>query len=180
MNLPQPNAEPVRLVCLIGFMGAGKTTVGRDLAAHLHWNFVDLDDAIEAFERASISQIFSRSGQASFRHSETEALRRVLETGGREPLVLAIGGGAFSKIENQQMLQAARATIVFLSAPEEELWQRVSTQAEVLRPLARDRVSFSSRLARRMPHFAKAHLTIETAGRGITEIAEEILERLGL
>jgi shikimate kinase len=180
VNLPLPNAEPVRLVCLIGFMGAGKTTVGRGLAAQLHWNFVDLDDAIESFERASISDIFSRSGQASFRKSESEALRRVLETGRREPLVLAIGGGAFSKLENQQMLQAVRATIVFLSAPEEELWQRVNTQVEVLRPLARDRVSFSQRLARRMPHFAKAHLAIETGGRSIAEVAQEIAERLGL
>lgn len=161
-------------------MGAGKTSVGRALAERLRWNFMDLDDAIEEFERASISEIFSRSGQASFRHSETEALRGTLAATGDAPLVLAIGGGAFNKVENQSALQAAGAGIVFLSASEEELWQRVNKQAEVLRPLLRDRASFSFLLASRMPHYGKAHLTVETSGRTIEQVTEEIAERLEL
>jgi shikimate kinase len=170
----------VSLVCLIGFMGAGKTTVGRELARRLRWDFVDLDDAIEEFERASIAELFSRSGQASFRRSETEALRRVLQRARRKPLVLAAGGGAFAQQENQEELKTAQAAVVFLSAPEEELWQRVNKQGEPLRPLLRDRVSFSTLLASRMPHFAKAQVTVETAGRAPDEIAIEIAKKLSL
>jgi shikimate kinase len=161
-------------------MGAGKTSVGQELARRLEWDFVDLDAVIERFERASIGEIFSQSGQANFRRSETEALQRVLQQARGKPLVLAAGGGAFAQPQNQSELKTARAAIVFLSAPEEELWQRVNKQGEPLRPLLRDRRSFSSLLASRMPDFTKADVTVETAGRTPGQIATEIARRLSL
>ena len=168
-------------MCLIGFMGAGKTTVGKELARRLQCPFTDLDQAIEAFERATIAELFTRSGQASFRHSETEALMRVLEQLRNDPRhILAVGGGAYVKQENQEALQQAAARIVFLSAPVDELWQRVKGQEDVTRPLSRDRAGFEALLHRRMPHFLTAHLTVETGGRQIADVVAEIADRLAL
>jgi shikimate kinase len=168
-------------VCLIGFMGAGKTTVGEELARHLKCRFTDLDQAIEEFERASIAEIFSRSGQAAFRHSETEALRNILEQRKNDRLhVLAAGGGTYVKTENQEALQAAHAAVVFLSASLDELWQRVSSQTDVERPLMRDRASFAALLQSRLPHFAHAQCTVETTGRDVSTIVDEICSRLEL
>ena len=163
-------------------MGAGKTTVGKELAQQLGCAFTDLDQAIERFERASVAEIFTRSGQAAFRHSESETLKRFLGEHHDEHHhhVLAIGGGAYSKRENQEVLQASHATTVFLSAPVDELWQRVSGQPDVERPLMRDRASFSDLWKSRMPQFAMANLTVETAGRDVKDIAAEIRTRLGL
>jgi shikimate kinase len=178
---PQPNPESVRLVCLIGFMGAGKTSVGRELARQLQCTFTDLDEAIEAFERTTIGEIFSRSGQAAFRHSETETLKRILEQHADEALlILAAGGGTYVKKENQEVLQSARAAVVFLSAPVDELWQRVSSQVGVVRPMMRDRATFAALLESRLAHFQQAPWVIDTSGRGVPEIVKEIRSRLGL
>jgi shikimate kinase len=161
-------------------MGAGKTSVGRELAQRLGWEFLDLDEAVERFERASISELFTRSGQASFRRSETETLRRIVAESRDKRRVIALGGGTLTRTENQEELQAAGATVVFLSAPEEELWQRVNTQDVSQRPLLRDRASFAAMLASRTPHYSKAHLTIHTAGLSPQEVAQEIGAQLGL
>jgi shikimate kinase len=168
-------------VCLIGFMGAGKTTVGQELARQLQCPFTDLDQEIEAFERASIAEIFSRSGQAAFRQSETETLKRVLANIRKNTVqILAVGGGAFVKKENQEALHQSAATIVFLSAPVDELWQRVNGQKEVERPMLRDRSGFEALLGSRMPHFLTAHRTVETNGRNVSDIAAEIRSILEL
>ncbi len=162
-------------------MGAGKTTVGKELARRLQCPFTDLDQAIEEFERASVAEIFSRSGQAAFRQSETEALKRVLTNLRKRSIhILAVGGGAYVKKENQEALQDAAATIVFLSAPVDELWQRVNGQKDVERPLLRDRSVFEGLLEARAPHFALAHFTVDTSGRNVSDIAAEILSRAGL
>jgi shikimate kinase len=167
------------LICLIGFMGAGKTTVGKELAQQLDCPFIDLDEAIEAMERARISEIFTRSGQAAFRQSETEALRRILQQ--RVPdtsYVIAAGGGTYSKPENQEALQAAGAAVIFLSAPIEELWQRVNKQADVSRPMIRDRASFESLFHSRVAQFRSAALEVSTSGLSAKQIATEIRKRL--
>ena len=86
----------MRCVVLIGFMGAGKTTVGRELARRLRWHFLDLDDVIEQREQKSVAEIFASSGEAAFRQAESAALAALLQD--RESssdLVLALGGGAF-------------------------------------------------------------------------------------
>src|SRR5712671_7247956 len=81
-------------VVLIGFMGAGKTTVGRALARRLHWNFLDLDDLIEQREHVTVAEIFASSGEAAFRRIESAALTALLQDrNAASDLVLALGAG---------------------------------------------------------------------------------------
>src|SRR5215471_10258958 len=126
-------------IFVVGFMGAGKSTVGRALARRLGWSYVDLDEEIEAAERAAISDIFSQRGEAEFRRIETEALRRRLESG--EPAVLALGGGAFTIAENRELLRG-RGVTVWLDCPFDIVERRVAQSGH--RPLARDPVAFAA------------------------------------
>src|SRR5437899_13103159 len=91
------------LVCLIGFMGAGKTSIGRALVQRLGWRFLDLDDLVESREGRSIAEIFARSGESGFRSAETMTLKELLTakslTG--SSMVLALGGGGMNQPENE-------------------------------------------------------------------------------
>ena len=112
-------------------MGAGKTTVGRELAKRLAWRFDDLDDLIQAAEGNTIEQIFQDRGEKAFREIERRILSATLANN-TSPRVLALGGGAFVDAENQTLLQSARVPAVFLDAPVEELFAR-SEQLEIFR-----------------------------------------------
>src|SRR2546423_1608235 len=93
----------VRAVFLTGFMGSGKSSVGRELARRLHWDFVDLDKRIEMRERKSIAEIFSGQGEAGFRATETAALLELTQSLERDSVV-ALGGGAFTQDKNRELL----------------------------------------------------------------------------
>jgi len=175
-----PNTEPPHLICLLGFMGAGKTSVGKALAGRLGWKFVDLDEAVEAFERATVAEVFSRSGQAHFRRSETQVLRDVLKNVGCEPAVLSIGGGAFTKSENRGLLEEAHAHTVFLNASLDELWRRVTVEGPALRPLLSDKQAFKMLYVNRLQQFGAAKLTLNTEGKSVDQVANELLETLHL
>jgi shikimate kinase len=126
----------MRRVVLIGFMGAGKTTVGRALASRLRWDFCDLDEVIEQREDQSIAQIFAACGEAGFRRIESAALRDLLQdTPAAGDLVLALGGGAFVQADNRAALEQAGAITVLLEAPLEELRRRCASERKA-RPLA--------------------------------------------
>ena len=133
--------SPARIVALTGFMGAGKTSIGRALADLLHWSFVDLDQEIELQQKATVREIFQGQGEAQFRESETAALREMLE---RVPapgrMVIALGGGTFVQPHNAVLLRNAGARVVFLETPLEEMLERCGIQtpssADNLRPLA--------------------------------------------
>ena len=99
-----------RSIFLVGFMGAGKTTVGRALSRRLGLPFEDLDDRIQQREGKSIEQIFRESGEAEFRKAETAALREVLAELGSSTGVVALGGGAFVQSENAALIEDAKAT----------------------------------------------------------------------
>ena len=110
--------EPA-VIFLTGFMGAGKTTVGRDLARALGWSFIDLDSLIEAKLGKKISQIFEELGEAEFRKFETQALREVLKTSDPEdhkeepePMVVALGGGVFAQEVNRQLMREHGGKVV--------------------------------------------------------------------
>src|SRR5438045_8658642 len=92
-------------VALVGFMGAGKTTVGRELARRLRWEFIDLDDVIVAAEGRSVGAIFRDSGEPAFRRAEAAALREVLRAPASGGLVLALGGGAYVQPRNAALLR---------------------------------------------------------------------------
>jgi shikimate kinase len=145
-------------IYLVGFMGCGKSTIGRLLADELGWPFADLDEDIESERRISISEIFEQSGEAEFRKMESEALgRRVkaIETG--RPLVLALGGGAFTQPGNVALLRANGITI-WLDCPLEVVQRRVARSTH--RPLASDPDAFAALFHKRIAAYAKAEYCI--------------------
>lgn len=153
-------------------MGAGKSTVGRILARRLKWKFYDLDDAIEQRERRTIARIFAESGEDGFRDIENAALMELLRRS-ENGCVIALGGGAFTQQRNRAALEEAGAVTVLLSAPVEEL-QRRCQSAENTRPLAKNEARFKQLYSDRQQAYALAHFRVETAGKAISRVAEEI------
>ena len=171
MDSPSP---PPRVIFLVGYMGAGKTTIGRALSQSIGWRFEDLDDRIRAREQRSIPEIFAQSGEAEFRRSELSALRELLdEVRFGPPTIAALGGGAFVQKEIADLLEASGAVTIFLDAPVEELWRRCSTDG-VARPLLRQKSDFEQLYRNRRPYYLRARLCIETGSRAIQEIVEQI------
>jgi shikimate kinase len=116
-----------RRLILTGFMGAGKSTVGRPLAARLGWEFLDLDTLIEARAGNTVPAIFATHGEAHFRRLESQALASVL---GRNHIVLALGGGAPEELTNRLLIeQTPGTTTFFLDAPFSVLFDRCMMQA---------------------------------------------------
>ena len=175
------NPQLVRAVVLVGFMGAGKSSVGRALGRQLGWPFEDLDERIEQRESQAIAEIFRVSGEAVFRRIEHVALRKLLaERRDGSGLVVALGGGAFAGEENIALIAECGSATVFLDAPVEELWRRCQQQAQegVNRPLLAGADQFRELHQARMPHFMKASLRLETNGKEIEAIALEVAECL--
>ena len=145
-------------IYLVGFMGSGKTTVGRILGAELGWHFADLDDDIEADQSKPIGEIFEHQGEATFRLIETAMLKnrvRTIERG--MPTVLALGGGAFVQPGNFDLIENNGVTI-FLDCPIERSLLRVRGHEH--RPLARDADRFTQLYHQRQPIYAKADYRI--------------------
>ena len=164
----------MRCVVLIGFMGAGKTTVGRALAKSLRWNFLDLDDVIEQREHKDVAEIFALFGEPAFRSMESEALEALLQdrqAGG--DLVLALGGGAFVQKQNRDALISAGAITVLLEAPLEELRRRCQAEQKA-RPLARQDARFNELFAVRRADYALARFTVQTLGKSVEQVTAEI------
>jgi len=174
-----PDDNRPRAVFLVGFMGAGKTSVGRVLAARLGWRFIDLDDRIEAREGRTIGEIFEESGEAAFRKVESAELRALMDDLDRTPKVAALGGGAFVQPENAALLRESAAPTVFLDASVDILTERCGP-AVGARPLFRDRKSFRALHDARRPAYLGATLRVDTAGKSIDAVADEIITRLGL
>ena len=175
---------PNNAVILVGFMGAGKSSVGRLLGQRLNWIFEDLDDRIEALEGRTVASIFRDSGEAEFRRVEHAALQQALKElrggGGR---IIALGGGAFVQKENAALLHSSSLPTVFLDAPVDELWQRCCTQANANgaeRPLLGNQQEFRKLYERRRAGYGSATLHIQTGSRRVEAIAGEIAEKLGL
>jgi shikimate kinase len=165
-------------------MGAGKSSVGRALGRRLNWIFEDLDDRIEARERRPVSEIFRDSGELEFRRAEHAALQQVLEElGGGGARIVALGGGAFVQNENAALLKASSVPTVFLDAPVEELWERCCAQARATgaeRPLLRSTEQFRKLYETRRRTYSQASLQIQTGGRAVDVIVDEIAKTLGL
>ncbi len=160
-------------IYVVGFMGAGKTTVGRELAERLGWPFADRDDDIEADAGCRISEIFERDGEAAFRAMEGAALaRRVrqIETG--RPLVLALGGGAFAQEANYALVENNGIT-VWLDCPLEVVERRVAGADH--RPLARDPERLRGLFAERQHAYAKADVRVTVESDDPAETALAIL-----
>jgi shikimate kinase len=164
----EPNNEPgpalvpthLRRLVLTGFMGAGKSTVGRQLAARLNWSFLDLDAHLESRTNATIPQLFERHGEAHFRRLESAALASAL---GRDHTVLALGGGTPEELTNRLLLEQTPATFtIFLDAPFPTLFDRCMLQ-DIARPVLEDPAAAQLRFTKRHPLYRRlASLTIDT------------------
>jgi shikimate kinase len=182
MTLRTPEARRPRIVCLAGFMGSGKTTVGKLLAAQTGRYFVDLDDRIEQRAGISILDFFERHGEAMFRTFEEETLAQVLgeslEKG--QTAVIALGGGTYAQPGNQVILREQGAAVVWLECPIEELLSRCATITN--RPLFRDEASFRDLYLRRLPSYQLADYRVDSSREPRSVLAQilalDIFERV--
>jgi shikimate kinase len=164
-----------RLVVLVGMMGAGKSTIGRRLAARLHLPFLDADTEIEAAAGMTIPEIFEIHGEPQFRDGEARVIARLLDGG---PGVLATGGGAFMREETRRRV-ADKAVSIWLKADADIILRRVKRRAD--RPLLRtvDPAATVERLIdEREPLYRHADLTIASRDVPHEKIVEECIEAL--
>jgi len=171
---------PPRAIFLVGFMGSGKNTVGRELAHRLSWNFKDLDALIEARESQTIPEIFTKKGEPHFRAAETNALRDLIDSL-KGNTIVALGGGAFAQEANRNLLRPWPS--VFLDAPVSELWQRCLDHEAAdgaQRPLRGDQNQFTQLHQERLPFYRQATLTVSTSGKAGAAICREIERGLQL
>jgi shikimate kinase len=160
------------VIVLVGFMGAGKTTVGHLLAKRLGLPFTDSDEAIEQHAGRSVAQIFAEDGEPAFRALEHQVIAELLDG---PALVLALGGGATEHPGTRDRL--ARAQVVYLQVGYEQAMQRIGGDAG--RPLLA-RPDLAATYQRRLPRYAEiATLTVSTDGRHPESISEDVLARLG-
>lgn len=171
------------IVALAGFMGSGKTSTGQALAQLLGWECVDLDEEVERDEHVPIRQLFQERGEAAFRAIEHEALCKCLARSSGA-MILALGGGAFVQPNNVEILRANKVRTVFLETPVEGMLARCGVEDEPdlenHRPLAADAAAFRELYEQRLPFYRAAHLTINTSGKTVEEVAREIAEGLEL
>jgi len=156
-------------IYLVGFMGSGKTTVGRELAARIDAPFFDLDELIESAEKTTIRELFATRGEPYFRKRERDLLR---STKHLDAAVVATGGGTFTFDENIQFIQSEGLS-VYLAAPYALLRSRVGLKED--RPLFRDDLSTHELYANRIRYYRMSDLTIEIRE---DETPLEIVERL--
>jgi shikimate kinase len=163
-----------RSIVMVGMMGAGKSSIGKRLAARLGIPFIDADAAIEEAAGMSIADIFDAHGESSFRSGETRVIARLLENG---PQVLATGGGAFVNPDTRARIQD-KGISVWLKADMEVLLRRVKRRDN--RPLLRDdpEMTLSNLLAAREPYYSQASLTVVSRDVPHEIIVEEIVTML--
>ena len=159
-------------IYLVGFMTAGKTTVARALGARLGWRAEDVDELIEARERKTIAEIFSRHGEPYFRNVEREILRLLLPI---RHAVVATGGGTFMDPENRLTINRDGLSI-WLDVPLDVVFTRLP--ADGRRPLASDRAQMERLFALRQTGYAQAHVRVDAGHSQPEEIAEQIVDRV--
>ena len=163
-------------IILTGFMGTGKTTVGKRLAKRLGWRFVDVDELIEAHAKMPVARIFAERGEPVFRRLERRYVNRAARS---DQQVIATGGGAFVDAENRARLQAGGVTVCLTARPRvilERIGKRVA-----LRPLLRGGdplKKIQTLLARRARAYAAADLTVDTSSQSVEEVVEQLWGQL--
>ncbi|MBQ1209077.1 MAG: shikimate kinase [Bacteroidales bacterium] len=163
------------IIALAGFMGCGKSSVGRELSRQNGWEFVDLDRVIEKYAGKRIADIFAQDGEFCFRKQESQCLYRILEYQGESPLVLSLGGGA--PLLNSHTLHE-KCICIYLEATYEDILAHLGSLEDSKRPLLSEK-SIRQKLAERAPIYQEmAHYIIKVGGKSVAQIAQEITERL--
>jgi shikimate kinase len=160
-------------VYLVGFMGAGKTTVARALARRLDWKAEDIDERIERRERRDIATIFRQDGEPYFRALEREEVIALLPTRGT---VVATGGGTIVDPVTREMMLRDGA-VVWLDAPLATILERVPLDGR--RPLAADRIEMESLYNQRLMAYDRAHLRLDAGRSSVPDLVDQIVEWLG-
>lgn len=166
ITLPKP-------LVLVGLMGAGKSAVGRRVAAKLNIPFIDADSEIEAAAGCSVEEIFARHGEAAFRDGERRVVARLLET--QPTHVLATGGGAFIDPSTRALIND-RAISVWLRAKLDVLFERVSRRSH--RPLlktADPKAKLAELMEQRYPIYAEADIIVDSGGGPIGNMVERVI-----
>ena len=159
-------------LALVGFMGTGKSSVGRFVAEHLQFDFLDTDEIIEARSGISISEIFAQNGEVAFRELEHQVVQ---ELAARTQTVISTGGGLPINPANLQSLKQ-HALVVCLWASPEKCWERVRHQSH--RPLLADGDPLSkirSLLSLREPFYKQADVLVNTEWRSVREVALQVI-----
>lgn len=157
-------------IYLVGFMAAGKSTVGRALARRLGWQAEDVDDLIEQRERLTVADIFVRHGEPYFRRAEREMLR-VLQP--MRHVVVATGGGTFVDPENRAFINLDGVS-VWLDLPLAELVTRIPLDGR--RPLAADRAALEQLYAARTESYCHAHIRVDSSNLPVADVVDRIVE----
>jgi len=165
---------PPTRIFLVGFMGAGKTTVGKVLARRLDYEFVDLDDVIEAQAGKSVRAIFSELGEPEFRRLEGEA---ILSCGAISGTVVALGGGAYLNESNRLAVREMGMTF-WLDCPLEVCMSRLGSDPS--RPLLGSEADMRALLERRIASYVLADYLVATGNADPGEVAEAIMKVIGV
>jgi shikimate kinase len=160
------------LVFLIGFMGAGKTTVGKALAAKVNFHFADVDDWIEAQTGKTVPEIFSEFGEVYFRRLETETLQSCARL---KNAVISVGGGAFVREENRRIIQNAGRSI-WLDCSLDVVISRI--EFDGTRPLARNRDELQELLRSRITAYSLADFTVQVDDKNVEQVVDAIHQHL--
>ena len=160
-------------IVLTGFMGTGKTTIGRALAKKLQMRLVDIDEEIEKEQKMSINDIFSRHGEPHFRDIETAMIQELSRD---KNIIISTGGGAVLRDENMEALKE-NGIIFCLNATAETILERTGRNQD--RPLLKvenPKEKINELLAYRRPFYERAGIMIETDGKTPLEVVQEIME----
>lgn len=162
------------VIALVGLRGAGKSSIGKDLAKRLGVRFVELDELIVREAQMTLSTIFEIHGERYYRALEREVLRRLLDEA--EPLVVATGGSIVTDEETWQMLRS-RARTVWLKATPKEHWDRVVAQGDVrpMRDRPRAKNELEQLLAARAPLYRESEIVVDTSKASAREVVERVL-----
>lgn len=169
------NNKNYKNIFLLGFMGAGKSTVGTILAEKIGYSYRDADKFIETRAGATITQIFADHGEKYFRDLESESMEFLSTQQGQ---VIATGGGVIQRDRNWDAMKSGGITI-YLQAPIEVIWERIKDSKD--RPLLQVEnplETASDLLKKRTPLYEKADLVVDTSELSLEEVAEEIIRTI--
>ncbi len=159
-------------LALIGFMGTGKTSVGKLVADQLHFDFLDTDELIQSRTGRTIADIFNRDGEAAFRQLERSIVE---ELSTRQKTVISTGGGLPTNPENLSTLKTHALVVCLWSSPD-KIWERVRHQSH--RPLlhgAEPQKKIRELLAAREPFYKQADVLVNTDIRSLREVAQQVV-----